>query len=111
VRYISYVTRDDTAISWAEPAAVTAIKTIANKSTAPVSPKIVEAAVGATSPLLISAGVNGTSNAMADNPRVVAMVKESSHGRLRPCRDCPLPIRLVDKDCTKIAHYVNDSED
>lgn len=53
-------------MSWAEPAAVTAINTMANNSMAPVSPNTVEAAVGATRSLLISLGVSDTPNAMAE---------------------------------------------
>lgn len=66
MRYISYVTSKQTAMSWAEPAAVTAINTMANNSMAPVSPNTVEAAVGATRSLLISLGVSDTPNAMAE---------------------------------------------
>lgn len=55
-------------MSWAVPAAVTAIDTMANNSMAPVSPNTVEAAVGATRPLLISLRVSDTPNAMADRP-------------------------------------------
>lgn len=68
MRYISHVTSEQTAMSWAEPAAVTAINTIANNSMTPVSPNTVEAAVGATRPLLISLRVSDTPNAMADRP-------------------------------------------
>lgn len=75
MRYISYVTSEQTAMSWAEPAAVTAINSMANNSMAPVSPNTVEAAVGATRSLLISLEVSDTPNAMADRPNVVAMVK------------------------------------
>ena len=41
---------------------------------APKSPKICEAAAGATKPLLICSGVRGTPVATADNPSVVASV-------------------------------------
>jgi hypothetical protein len=54
MRYKSYVTSEQTAMSWAEPVAVTAINTMANNSMAPVSPNTVEAAVGATTTNLAS---------------------------------------------------------
>src|SRR5919106_4175728 len=72
VRYTSYVTNDDTDTNSAEPAVVTAVKSTDKSNIAPASPKISDAAVGATSPLSICSGVRETLVATAANPRVVA---------------------------------------
>lgn len=71
---MSYVTRDETEISSAEPADVTAVKSIVKRSIAPRSSSTCEAVVGATSPIPICSEVRGIPIATAASPRVVASV-------------------------------------
>jgi hypothetical protein len=66
--------REETEISSAELADVTAVNSIVKRTIAPTSPSTCEAAVGATSPIPICSAVSGAPIATAESPRVVASV-------------------------------------
>jgi hypothetical protein len=80
------VTNDDTDTNSADPAVVTAVNTTDKSNMAPASPKISDAAVGATSPLSICSGVRETLVATAANPRVVASANGMANHARPPIR-------------------------
>ena len=86
VRYTSYVISDDTAMSSADPAEVTAINSMVSTSTAPTSPMRTDAAAGTVRPSCTCSGVRSTSKATAVRPMVVASVKGIANQQAPPRR-------------------------
>ena len=86
VRYTSYVISDETAISSADPAAVTAMNSMASTSTAPASPIRTEAAADMVSPSWTSSGVRSTPSATAASPIVLASANGMANQHTPPSR-------------------------
>ena len=87
VRYTSYVISDETAISSADPADVTAMNSMVSTITAPTSPIRTDAAAGTVSPSWTCSGVKSTPSATAVSPMVVASVNGMANQQAPPSRN------------------------